>query len=156
MSSLQIAILAAGKGTRMKSATPKVLHRLAGKPLLGHVVDAAGTLSPERIAVVYGHGGEAVPRAFAGSALKFVLQEPQLGTGDAVRKAMTALSGEGVTLVLYGDVPLIAAETIRKVCEAASDALCVLTVELGNPAGYGRIVRDASGAVTASAHSSAA
>lgn len=133
----------------MKSALPKVLHPLAGKPLLGHVLDAAAALSPSRIAVVYGHGGEAVPQAFPGDGLKFVLQEPQLGTGDAVRKAMAALTNDGVTLVLYGDVPLLAAETVRKVVEAAADALCVLTVDLADPKGYGRIVRDANGAVKA-------
>ncbi|MFO1320521.1 MAG: bifunctional UDP-N-acetylglucosamine diphosphorylase/glucosamine-1-phosphate N-acetyltransferase GlmU [Burkholderiales bacterium] len=149
MSSLQVAVLAAGKGTRMKSALPKVLHRLAGKSLLGHVLDAAAALSPSRVAVVYGHGGEAVPQAFAGSDLQFVLQEPQLGTGDAVRKAMAALSNDGITLVLYGDVPLLSAETVRKVVEASADALCVLTVDLADPKGYGRIVRDATGAVKA-------
>ena len=133
----------------MKSALPKVLHRLAGKSLLGHVLDAAAALSPSRVAVVYGHGGEAVPQAFAGSDLQFVLQEPQLGTGDAVRKAMAALSNDGITLVLYGDVPLLSAETVRKVVEASADALCVLTVDLADPKGYGRIVRDATGAVKA-------
>ena len=146
---LQVVILAAGKGTRMKSATPKVLHRLAGKPLLGHVVDAARGLGAARIVVVYGHGGEAVPQSFAGSGASFVLQEPQLGTGDAVRKALPALSPSGTCLVLYGDVPLTRADTIARVCEAAVDALCVLTVHLDDPTGYGRIVRDAAGTVCA-------
>jgi bifunctional UDP-N-acetylglucosamine pyrophosphorylase/glucosamine-1-phosphate N-acetyltransferase len=149
MTDLQVVILAAGKGTRMKSTLPKVLHPLAGKSLLGHVVDAAKALSASRIAVVYGHGGEAVPQAFATSGATFVIQEPQLGTGDAVRKALPVLAASGVTLVLYGDVPLIRASTIRKVAEAARDALCVLTVVLDDPTGYGRIVRDASGAVKA-------
>ena len=149
MSQLQVVILAAGKGTRMKSALPKVLHRLAGKPLLGHVVDAAKALAAERIVVVYGHGGEAVPAAFSESGASFVLQEPQLGTGDAVRKALPALADQGVTLVLYGDVPLTRVSTIQRVCDAAREALCVLTVELENPTGYGRIVRDGTGAVQA-------
>ena len=153
MTAVQVAILAAGKGTRMKSVHPKVLHRLAGKSLLGHVVDAAEALSPERIAVVYGHGGEAVPSAFAGSRLSFVLQEPQLGTGHAVQQALPALAEEGITLILYGDVPLIAVDTLQQVCAAAAGdtdgALCILTVDLDDPKGYGRIVRDAAGNVKA-------
>ena len=153
MTAVQVAILAAGKGTRMKSAHPKVLHRLAGKSLLGHVVDAAEALAPERIAVVYGHGGEAVPKAFAGSRVSFVLQEPQLGTGHAVQQALPALAEDGITLILYGDAPLIAVDTLQKVCAAAAGdtngALCVLTVDLDNPQGYGRIVRDGAGDVQA-------
>ncbi len=149
MTDLQVVILAAGRGTRMKSALPKVLHPLAGKPLLGHVVDAAKALSARRIAVVYGHGGEAVPKAFAEAGTEFVLQEPQLGTGDAVRKALPVLAADGVTLILYGDVPLTRASTLRRVVEAAQDALCVLTVVLDDPTGYGRIVRDAAGQVRA-------
>jgi bifunctional UDP-N-acetylglucosamine pyrophosphorylase/glucosamine-1-phosphate N-acetyltransferase len=149
MPALQVVILAAGKGTRMKSAVPKVLHRLAGKPLLGHVVDAARALDAGRIVVVHGHGGDAVPAAFAGSGVEFVVQEPQLGTGDAVRKALPALDRDGITLILYGDVPLTRSTTIARVCEAAQDALCVLTVHLDDPTGYGRILRDADGAVRA-------
>jgi len=149
MTAVQVAILAAGKGTRMKSVHPKVLHRLAGKALLSHVVDAAEALAPERIAVVYGHGGEAVPRAFEGSRLAFVLQEPQLGTGHAVQQALPALAEDGITLILYGDVPLIAVDTLQKVCKAADGALCILTVDLDDPRGYGRIVRDAGGEVRA-------
>ncbi len=149
MSPLQVVILAAGKGTRMKSALPKVLHPLAGKPLLGHVIDAARALAARRIVVVFGHGGETVPAAFEGSSALFVLQEPQLGTGDAVRKALPALDEEGITLVLYGDVPLTRVATINRVCELARDALCVLTVHLEDPTGYGRIVRDDAGTIRA-------
>jgi len=149
MPALQVVILAAGKGTRMKSAVPKVLHHLAGKPLLGHVVDAARALGADRVVVVHGHGGDAVPAAFAGSGVAFVVQEPQLGTGDAVRKALPALDRDGVSLILYGDVPLTRPTTIARVCAAAQDALCVLTVHLDDPTGYGRIVRDADGAVRA-------
>jgi bifunctional UDP-N-acetylglucosamine pyrophosphorylase/glucosamine-1-phosphate N-acetyltransferase len=143
---IQVVILAAGKGTRMKSALPKVLHRLAGRPLLGHVLATAQSLHPSRIVVVYGHGGDAVPAAFADSGAAFVLQEPQLGTGHAVRQALPHLDAEGITLVLYGDVPLIQAATLQRVV-AGSSGLGVLTVELDDPTGYGRIVRDAGGHV---------
>jgi bifunctional UDP-N-acetylglucosamine pyrophosphorylase/glucosamine-1-phosphate N-acetyltransferase len=144
---LQVVILAAGKGMRMKSALPKVLHRLAGKTLLGHVVDAAAALGASRMVVVHGHGGDAVPEAFAGSGVRFALQEPQLGTGHAVRQALPALEAEGITLVLYGDVPLIRPETLRGVVAGAGAGLSVLTVEMDDPTGYGRVVRDAEGRV---------
>lgn len=147
MPELQVVILAAGKGTRMKSALPKVLHPIAGRALLGHVIAAAQALNPTRIVVVYGHGGEAVPRAFAGSAVDFVIQEPQLGTGHAVQQAMPKLSKDGITLVLYGDVPLISPATLKPVIEGAAGGMSVLTVELADPTGYGRIVRDAAGKV---------
>ena len=143
---LQIVILAAGKGTRMKSALPKVLHPLAGKSLLGHVLATAATLSPTKTVIVYGHGGEAVPAAFAQQSAAFVLQEPQLGTGHAVQQAIPALAGDGTTLVLYGDVPLISTDTLRRVL-TKPDTLSVLTVTLDDPTGYGRIVRDAAGRV---------
>lgn len=144
---LQVVILAAGKGTRMKSALPKVLHPLAGKPLLGHVMDTARALGAARIVTVYGHGGSAVPEAFADSGSRFVLQEPQLGTGHAVRQALPELSPDGLTLVLYGDVPLTRPETLASVVRGAGDGLCVLTVTMDDPTGYGRIVRDAGGNV---------
>jgi bifunctional UDP-N-acetylglucosamine pyrophosphorylase/glucosamine-1-phosphate N-acetyltransferase len=147
MPDLQVVILAAGKGTRMKSALPKVLHPIAGRALLGHVIAAAQALNPTRIVVVYGHGGEAVPQAFAGSAVDFVIQEPQLGTGHAVQQAMPKLSRDGITLVLYGDVPLIGPSTLKPVVEGAAGGMSVLTVELADPAGYGRIVRDIAGKV---------
>ena len=131
----------------MKSAAPKVLHELAGKSLLGHVMTAAQALNPARIVVVYGHGGDAVPQAFAASGASFVLQEPQLGTGDAVRRALPQLASDGITLVLYGDVPLILPDTLRQVVVAASVGVGLLTIKLDDPTGYGRIVRDADGAV---------
>jgi len=139
---VNVVILAAGMGKRMRSALPKILHPLAGKPLLQHVVDRARTLAPRTTVVVYGHGGETVPQAIAGSDLQWVLQEPQLGTGHAVQQAAPLLVDEVPTLVLYGDVPLIRAETLARLAQAAgSDALALLTVELDDPSGYGRIVR---------------
>ncbi len=127
----------------MRSAIPKVLHPLAGRPLLAHVVDCARSLSPGRIVVVYGHGGEAVPRALSGADLQWVLQEPQLGTGHAVTQALPLLDDAAPTLVLYGDVPLIARETLaRLVAAAGNDRLALLTVDLDDPTGYGRIVRE--------------
>ncbi len=147
MPALQVVILAAGKGTRMKSALPKVLHPIAGRPLLGHVIAAAKALEPARIVVVYGHGGEAVPKAFENQGTAFVIQEPQLGTGHAVQQALPLLDGDGVTLVLYGDVPLILPSTLKRVLEGAAAGMSVLTVELDDPTGYGRIVRDAKGKV---------
>jgi len=143
---LNIVILAAGKGTRMYSHKPKVLHALAGKPLVQHVLDCAATLRPQRVCVVYGHGGEMVPQAMAQYDAQFVIQEPQLGTGHAVQQAMPHLPDEGRTLVLYGDVPLIQHSTLHQM-QQAGDGLVLLTVTLDNPAGYGRIVRDSQGDV---------
>jgi bifunctional UDP-N-acetylglucosamine pyrophosphorylase/glucosamine-1-phosphate N-acetyltransferase len=142
-----VVILAAGKGTRMLSARPKVLHPLAGKPLLGYVLDAAQALSATRVIVVYGHGGEAVPETFSGSGATFVLQEPQLGTGHALMQALPHLPGAGTTLVLYGDVPLTRTQTLARVLSHRG-TLCLLTAMLDEPTGYGRILRDAAGAVT--------
>jgi bifunctional UDP-N-acetylglucosamine pyrophosphorylase/glucosamine-1-phosphate N-acetyltransferase len=145
MDALNIVILAAGKGTRMHSDLPKVLHRLAGRPLLQHVLDIATRLSPGKICVVYGHGGEAVPQAMAHYDAHFVMQEPQLGTGHAVQQALPHLSGD-LTLVLYGDVPLIQPATLRHML-AASSGLTLLTLRLDDPAGYGRIVHDHTGRI---------
>jgi len=148
-SKLEILILAAGKGTRMRSDLPKVLHKLAGKPLLGHVVDTAHVLGASQTCVVYGFGGEAVPQALADDKLTFVLQAEQLGTGHAVMQALPRLDDRGVTLVLYGDVPLTRASTLVPLVAAAqAGKLGLLTVMLAHPDGYGRIVRDASGQVT--------
>ena len=147
MISLNIVILAAGKGKRMHSDKPKVLHTLAGRPLLQHVLDTAVELVPGKICVVYGHGGEAVPQAMAQYDARFVLQEPQLGTGHAVQQALPQLDDDGLTLVLYGDVPLIQAATLEKML-TQPDALTLLTLHLANAAGYGRIVRDTAGEVT--------
>ncbi|HRL94862.1 MAG TPA: bifunctional UDP-N-acetylglucosamine diphosphorylase/glucosamine-1-phosphate N-acetyltransferase GlmU [Pseudomonas sp.] len=147
--SLDIVILAAGQGTRMRSALPKVLHPVAGKSMLGHVIDTARQLQPHSIQVVIGHGAEAVRERLAASDLNFVLQAEQLGTGHAVAQALPALSAERV-LILYGDVPLIAAETLQRLLALVSDQqLGLLTVQLADPTGYGRIVRGADGQVEA-------
>ena len=147
--SLDIVILAAGQGTRMRSALPKVLHPVAGKSMLGHVIDTARQLQPHSIHVVIGHGAEAVRELLAAPDLNFVLQAEQLGTGHAVAQALPALSGERV-LILYGDVPLIAAETLQRLLALVSDQqLGLLTVQLADPTGYGRIVRGADGQVEA-------
>ena len=146
MNPLNIVILAAGKGTRMHSDKPKVLHSLAGRPLLQHVLDTAAQLAPGKTCVVYGHGGETVPQAMAQYEAAFVLQEPQLGTGHAVQQAIPQLPEQGLTLVLYGDVPLIQHTTLQQML-ASPNALTLLTVNLDHPAGYGRIVRDESGNV---------
>ena len=139
---MNIVILAAGMGKRMRSDLPKVLHPLAGKPLLGHVLDTARALAPSRIVVVYGHGGAIVPARYPDADLTWVLQEPQRGTGHAVMQAVDHLEDHQPTLVLYGDVPLIQAATLKRLAGAAGEhALAILTVQLDDPAGYGRIVR---------------
>jgi bifunctional UDP-N-acetylglucosamine pyrophosphorylase/glucosamine-1-phosphate N-acetyltransferase len=144
---LEILILAAGKGTRMRSDLPKVLHKLAGKSLLGHVVDTAHALGATQTCVVYGFGGDAVPQAMADDKLTFVLQAEQHGTGHAVKQALPWLADDSVTLVLYGDVPLTHAATLQPLVAAAqAGKLGLLTVTLAHPGGYGRIVRE-NGAV---------
>ena len=143
-----VVILAAGQGKRMHSRLPKVLHPLAGQPLLSHVIATARALKPARICVVYGHGGEQVPEAMAAPDLVMVKQEPQLGTGHALMQALPHLNGAGRTLVLYGDVPLLAQATLAPMLEADREELAVLTVELEDPHGYGRIVRGPGGEVT--------
>ncbi len=141
-----VVVLAAGKGTRMRSALPKVLHPIAGKPMLEHVLDAAAAVSAERLVVVYGHGGDAVPGVFAQRGIRFALQEPQLGTGHALQQALAHLPPEGSTLVLYGDVPLIRPDTLARVL-SHEGALCLLTAILDDPTGYGRIIRNGNGHV---------
>jgi bifunctional UDP-N-acetylglucosamine pyrophosphorylase / glucosamine-1-phosphate N-acetyltransferase len=141
---LNVVILAAGQGKRMRSDLPKVLHPLAGKPMLAHVLDTARQLAAQKICVVYGHGGEQVRTALAAPDLAWALQEPQLGTGHAVLQAFPLLDAvpPAPTLVLYGDVPLIRAATLCRLIEAAgTDRLALLTAHLDNPHGYGRIVR---------------
>jgi bifunctional UDP-N-acetylglucosamine pyrophosphorylase/glucosamine-1-phosphate N-acetyltransferase len=147
--SLQVAILAAGQGKRMRSDLPKVLHPLAGKPLLSHVLDAARGLSPTKLCVVIGHGGDRVRQALASQPdIAWALQDQQLGTGHALMQALPQLEAQGVVLVLYGDVPLIAPETLRALAQAAAGgALALRTQDLDAPKGYGRIVRDAAGRV---------
>ncbi len=143
---LDIVILAAGQGKRMFSKLPKVLQPLAGRPLLAHVLGTARELSPRSLCVVYGHGGEAVRKVFAQESLAWALQEPQLGTGHALQQALPHLAADGITLVLYGDVPLLRADTLRDLIARATRApLALLAVELANPQGYGRLVRDAAG-----------
>jgi bifunctional UDP-N-acetylglucosamine pyrophosphorylase/glucosamine-1-phosphate N-acetyltransferase len=153
---MNIVILAAGQGKRMKSALPKVLHDVAGQPMLSHVLGTAHTLAasrdldrrPERVAVVIGHGAERLRAAYSDrSDFGFVLQAPQLGTGHAVAQAIPHLDEDAPTLVLYGDVPLVRAETLAQLARAAGDGLAVLTVRLDDPTGYGRIVRNADGDV---------
>ena len=144
---MNIVILAAGQGKRMHSNLPKVLHPLAGKALVSHVIDTARSLAPRSLCVVYGHGGDVVRRSLDAPDLAWALQEPQLGTGHAVQQALPHLSSEGTTLILYGDVPLIRAETLKQLVHAAQGALAILTVELADPSGYGRIVRDGTGRV---------
>jgi len=146
---MNVVILAAGMGKRMQSALPKVLHPLAGKPLLRHVIDTARSLSPQKLCVIYGHGGAAVPDMVSalaqetGVTIDTALQQPQLGTGHAVMQAVPQLDDGSATLVLYGDVPLTTADTLRRLVEAAgSDKLGILTVEQANPFGLGRIVRE--------------
>ena len=143
-----VVILAAGQGKRMHSRLPKVLHPLAGQPMLAHVIATARALNPNRICVVYGHGGEQVPKAVAAPDLVMVRQEPQLGTGHAVQQALPHLNGTGRTLVLYGDVPLLGAGTLSEMLASEREELTLLTAELERPDGYGRIVRDRRGRVT--------
>jgi bifunctional UDP-N-acetylglucosamine pyrophosphorylase / glucosamine-1-phosphate N-acetyltransferase len=140
---LNVVILAAGQGKRMYSALPKVLHRLAGRPLLAHVLDAARALSPTKIIVVTGHGAEAVRNAVAAPDVVFVNQSPQLGTGHAIQQAQPDLVSGGKTLVLLGDVPLIRPETLKPLVEGAVNRVSMLTAVLDDPQGYGRVVRDA-------------
>jgi bifunctional UDP-N-acetylglucosamine pyrophosphorylase/glucosamine-1-phosphate N-acetyltransferase len=147
--SLDIVILAAGQGTRMRSALPKVLHPIAGKSMLAHVIDTARQLKPQGIHVVIGHGAERVNEQLAAGDLNFVLQTEQLGTGHAVAQALPALTAERV-LILYGDVPLIETATLERLLQLVSEQqLGLLTVNLNDPTGYGRIVRDRSGVVNA-------
>jgi bifunctional UDP-N-acetylglucosamine pyrophosphorylase/glucosamine-1-phosphate N-acetyltransferase len=138
---VNVVILAAGLGKRMHSDTPKVLHRLAGRALLSHVIDTAKQLSPVTICIVYGHGGETVRESVGEKGAIWVRQEPQLGTGHAVMQAAPHLDDRWPTLVLYGDVPLIRPETLSRLITTAGEGLGLLTATLDDPAGYGRIIR---------------
>ncbi len=144
---MNIVILAAGQGKRMHSNLPKVLHPIAGKPLAQHVIDTARSLSPEKLIVVYGHGGDVVRATLAADDLNWAEQAQQLGTGHAVAQAVPSLGAAEQTLVLYGDVPLTRPETLKRLLQAGKDGLAILTVDLADPTGYGRIVRDAAGKV---------
>ncbi len=144
---IEIVILAAGQGTRMKSRLPKVLHPMAGLPLLEHVVRTALALAPRAIHVVVGHGAGQVREALADYALHWVTQEQQLGTGHAVLQALPAVAEDSTVLVLYGDVPLITAPTLERLVALADGAPALLTARLAAPTGYGRILRDGQGRV---------
>src|SRR3970282_642257 len=141
--SLAVIVLAAGQGKRMHSALPKVLHPLAGRPLLAHVLDAVRALDPAQGLVVHGHGGAEVRAAFPGAGVAWVEQKQQLGTGHALAQALPQVARGAQVLVLNGDVPLVRTETLRRLVEAAPRGLAICTSDLTDPAGYGRVVRDA-------------
>lgn len=143
---LNIVILAAGKGTRMYSAKPKVLHELAGKPLLQHVIDCAKQLNPVKVIVVYGFGGDSVRASFKHESLTWVEQKEQLGTGHAVKQAISELTPNGTTLIMLGDVPLVSLDACKALIQTDS-ALALLTVMKPDPTGYGRIARNDMGDV---------
>jgi len=145
--SLSVIVLAAGQGKRMHSALPKVLHRLAGRPLLAHVLQAARALDPARTVVVHGHGGADVRAAFPDAEVTWVEQAAQLGTGHAVAQALPRVPAADDVLVLYGDVPLIGVETLKQLAQAASGGLAILSADAPDPSGYGRVARDARGRV---------
>ena len=147
---LHVVILAAGKGTRMKSKLPKVLHPVAGKPMLQHVIDAAKKLNPAMVHVVIGHGSDSVIESIADSDISWIEQLEQLGTGHAVDQALPSIPEDSNVLVLYGDVPLIEPETLAKLLvEVNERQMAILTVELSDPTGYGRIVRNIADEVVA-------
>jgi len=145
---IDVVIMAAGKGTRMKSRLPKVLHRLGGRALLAHVAGTAARIGARDVVVVTGHGADQVEAAMAGgignAAVRFARQEPQLGTGHAVQQAAPLLADDGTVVVLSGDVPLIGEETLRAlVAASAGGKLALLTIEFDDPTGYGRVIRAA-------------
>ena len=144
---LEVIILAAGQGTRMKSSLPKVLHPLAGRPLLEHVITKAFSLQPTSVHVVIGHGAEQVREQLASFPVNWVIQHEQLGTGHGVLQALPALSPDSTVLVLYGDVPLIGTETLATLVAAATTGPALLTAQVSDPTGYGRILRDSAGAL---------
>jgi bifunctional UDP-N-acetylglucosamine pyrophosphorylase / glucosamine-1-phosphate N-acetyltransferase len=147
---LDILVLAAGKGTRMRSDLPKVLHPIGGKALVQHVVDTARQVGGEQILIIVGHGAEQVEARMAAPDVKFILQAQQLGTGHAVQQALPYLRNDAVVLILYGDVPLTRVETLQKLIAQVSDThMGLLTVNIQDPTGYGRILRDSEGAVIA-------
>jgi len=144
---LHVVILAAGQGKRMRSALSKVLHKIAGRPLLAHVIEAARSLKPARIHVVYGHGGAEVRAAFEGAPVEWVEQARRLGTGHALAQALPGIPRAATVLVLNGDVPLVRSEMLRKLVRAAGRGIAIATSDLSDPAGYGRVVRDSKGRV---------
>jgi bifunctional UDP-N-acetylglucosamine pyrophosphorylase/glucosamine-1-phosphate N-acetyltransferase len=144
---LDVIVLAAGQGKRMRSDLPKVLQPIAGRPLLAHVLDTARALNPRKTVVVHGHGAEKVRAAFAQAPVEWVLQAEQLGTGHAVQQAMSQVGRDGDILILYGDVPLVRRESLQRLVEAAREGLAVMTTDVDEPKGYGRIVRNSGGSV---------
>jgi bifunctional UDP-N-acetylglucosamine pyrophosphorylase/glucosamine-1-phosphate N-acetyltransferase len=150
MSDLNVVVLAAGKGTRMFSAKPKVLHSLAGRPLLQHTLDTARQLEASTVTVVIGHEAEQIRQAVNDPIVNFVVQDQQLGTAHAVHQALPCLAPKAIALVLYGDVPLVQAATLRGLLkEVDADSMAVLTCQVKNPAGLGRILRAADGSIEA-------
>ncbi len=149
MPNLNIVILAAGKGTRMHSDLPKVLHEVGGQSILGHVLACAKALKPSKIIVVYGYGGEAVKAQFIGENIVWVNQAEQLGTGHAMQQALPHLESNASTLILLGDVPLVASSDCQKLIDVAANQLAILSFNKTDPTGYGRIVRDSKGQVNA-------
>lgn len=140
---MNIIILAAGIGKRMESTLPKVLHPLAGKPLLAHVIDTAKTLNPTKLFIIYGYGGNIIPNTFMDTNLSFIKQDVQLGTGHAVAQAIRYLDNSAPTLILYGDVPMIKVATLKKLIkQAGKNKFAIITIKLKNPTGYGRIIRE--------------
>ncbi|WP_288385343.1 NTP transferase domain-containing protein, partial [uncultured Acinetobacter sp.] len=138
-----VIILAAGKGTRMRSSLPKVLQPLAGRPLLGHVIQTAKQLHAQNIITIYGHGGEHVQQQFQQENIQWVEQAEQLGTGHAVQMTLPVLPQEGMSLILYGDVPLVRQETLDQLLAVSSaTGIGMITLNVDNPTGYGRIIRD--------------
>ena len=144
---IHVVILAAGQGKRMHSALPKVLHRIAGRPLLAYVLDAAMSLKPERVFIVHGHGGAEVKAAFAGAPVEWVEQARRLGTGHALMQALPRIPRSATVLVLNGDVPLVRTDTLRKLLRAAGKGIAIATSDLSDPSGYGRVVRGPKGDV---------
>lgn len=142
---LEVVILAAGQGTRMRSGLPKVMHPVAGRPMLAHVIDTARALAPRAVHVVIGHGADQVRQTLAGTGVNWVTQAEQLGTGHAVLQALPAIDSNATVLVLYGDVPLITAGCLEPLVAQARECPALLTAEVDNPAGYGRILRDSEG-----------
>src|ERR671934_2655150 len=144
---LDVIVLAAGQGKRMRSALPKVLHPLGGRPLLAYVLDTARELGARKTIVVHGHGAEVVRSAFATSDVQWVLQAEQLGTGHAVQQALPFVGKDAQVLILYGDVPLVRVATLKRLLDAAAEGVALLTTEIDDPRGYGRIVRTSDGRV---------
>lgn len=145
---LDVIILAAGKGSRMRSKLPKVLQKIAGKPLLSHVISTAKNIDANKTIIVYGHGGEHVQSTFSHENITWIEQAKQLGTGHAVQVTLPALPDTGKSIILYGDVPLVQANTLKKLIEANTHGLSMITLEMENPFGLGRIIRDDNDKIT--------